>query len=271
MEIGIVTDEISRDPVTACELAQQWGLRHLELRRWYRSRPPEDMTDADIAELRGIAADNGLDFYSISPGLFKVCADDPRLAEHRGDLQKRSLDLAEGLGAGLVIAFAYIRGEGEGHQDWPPAMIDDFRALGEAAAGRGRRVALENEAICFGPTGQTMAKLVAEIDHPNVGINWDPGNQLVADGTPWDAGYEHVRDRMVHCHVKDYVLTDGEPKGVPPGEGEVGWAGQVKALGEDCYAGLLMLETHFTPRVAGSRDSLAALRGLLQAIGETAR
>ncbi len=269
MRVSILSDEISVDYVAACELAAEWGLKHFELRSWCNGRAPENMGDATMHDIRRAAEGFGIDFPSISPGLFKVSIDDEAaLARHRGDYQKRCYDLAEALGAGVVVVFPPIRRKGEGYDDWSLQVVDDFRAAAEAAQARGLTLAIENEPICYGGTGQSIAKFVAEVGHPAARVNWDPGNQLNAVPPPEDfrAGYAAVKPLMAHCHVKDYIVTETGATCVPPGEGNADWIGQLQALKNDNYQGLLVLETHFTPRIAGSRNCFRALCRLLESV-----
>ena len=269
MRVSILSDEISRDPLSACELAENWGLKHLEFRMYMKSRAPRDMSDAEMEQVAKAAADFGLDFPSISPGLFKVRMDDPIIEEHRGPFRERCFDLAEALGAGIVVVFPPIRAEGDEWSDWPQQVVDDMRETAEMAQQRGLTIALENEPVCYGGTGQTLAALLDEIAHPAIGGNWDPGNHCGATKEDFRAPYAALRDKMVHCHVKDSRWdAKGNRKVVPPGEGDVDWLGQLQALAADGYDGLLVLETHFQPKIAGSRSCFERICELLGEVGE---
>jgi len=275
MRVSILSDEISPDYTAACELAAEWGLKHFELRSWCHGRAPENMSDSAMQHIRQTADSFGIDFPSISPGLFKVSIDDEAaLMRHRGDFQKRSYDLAEVLGARIVVLFPPIRRKGEGYDDWSPQVVADFRNAAEAAQARGLTLAIENEPICYGGTGQSVARFAAVINHPAAKVNWDPGNQLNAVPPPEDfrAGYAAVKPYQAHCHVKDYLVTRNaegaiNSQCVPPGEGQCDWLGQLQALKDDNYQGLLVLETHFTPKIAGSRNCFRALCRLMETVG----
>ncbi len=241
MRLSIISDEISRDPSTAAEVACEWGLKHLELRSYYGTRAPRGMSEADMTAVAKAAGAFGLDVPSISPGLFKIRLDDPDIEDHRGALRVQCLDMAEMLGAKTMVVFPYLRMDRDEPEDrWPPEMVADFQETAELAAERGITVAVENEPICYAATGGSMARLLDEIDRPNCGANWDAAN----------------------------VDADGSRSTVPPGDGEVDWPGQIRALIADGYAGLVVVETHFTPRVAGSRACVAALRSILNEAGE---
>ncbi len=270
MRVSIISDEISRDPLTAAELAARWGLRHLELRSYYGTRAPRGMSDADITAVAKAASGFGLDVPSISPGLFKLTIDDPAIDDHRGDLGERCLQMAEMLGAGVMVIFPYIRSDrDEPDDEWPDALVEDFRRIADLAAARGITIAVENEPICYAATGPSLARLLNEIDRPNCGANWDPANHFVYRPEDFRAGYQALGERIVHVHVKDHAVdAEGGRRTVPAGEGEVDWPGQVRALLDDGYAGLMVVETHFAPRVGGSEASVAALRAILDEAGE---
>ena len=55
---------------------------------------------------------------------------------------------------------------------------------------------------------------------------WDPGNHAWLGTPPFPTGYEAVRGRIGHVHVKD--VADG-PTWVVAGEGVCDWPAQVKA------------------------------------------
>jgi sugar phosphate isomerase/epimerase len=254
--------------VAACELAADWGLKHLEFRLWMTTRAPDGMSDGDMARVRQVASDFGLDFPSVSPGLFKVKLDDPAYAAHKGDFQQRCYDLAEALGAGIVVLFPPICGAHDQWLNWPAHVVDDLREAAENAARRGLVLALENEPICYGGSGPALAQLIAAINHPNMKANWDPGNHCSATGEDFRPGYAALKPVHIHTHVKDYQA--GVSHALVPGEGGVDWIGQLRALQADGYDGLLVLETHFTPKIAGSRNCVHRLRELLAEIGEGA-
>lgn len=267
MRVSILSDEISVDPAAACELASEWGLKHLELRLWMNTRAPVGMSDADMERVRRVAADFGLDFPSISPGLFKVRLDSRQYPEHCGPFRERCFDLAEAVGASLVVLFPPLCESFDEWDRYPKQVVEDLQACAEAAAARGLTLALENEPSCYGGSGQSLARLLAAVDHSALRANWDPGNHTNATHEDFRPGYAALRPYHVHTHVKDYRVRAGG-SAVPPGEGDVDWLGQLQALQADRYSGLLVLETHFVPKIAGSRRCFERLRELLAAVGE---
>ena len=270
MRISIISDEISRDPVTAAELAAEWGIPNLELRMFYGTRAPKGMSEGDFSLVKKAASGFGLDVPSISPGLFKIRLEDPQIEEHRGELRVQCLEMAQALGATMMVIFPHMRPSEETPDDsWPDAVVEDLQQTADLAAERGITVALETEKPCYGASGQSMARLLDEINRPNCGANWDPLNHYNYNGESFRPGYEALGDRIVHVHVKDGTMADdGKRRVVPPGEGAVGWREQIDALIADGFGGLVVIETHFGPKVAASRACTEALLGMLADAGE---
>ncbi|MFW6097571.1 MAG: sugar phosphate isomerase/epimerase family protein, partial [Chloroflexota bacterium] len=118
------------------------------------------------------------------------------------------------------------------------------------------------EAGFWADTGARTAAIVQAVDHPALGINWDPGNAYEAGDRPFPNGYEAVRPYLRHVHFKDvYRLDDGSHHYAV--NGDIDWEGQISALRADGYGGYISVETHMEPKVAAARDTVARLRRLL--------
>ena len=243
-------------------------MKHLEFRLWMQHRAPNGMSDGDMANVGRVAADLVL---LISPRFHRgslVRFDDPAYAEHCGPFRERSYDLAEALGAKIVVLFPPLCASYDQWYDWLAHVVDDMREAAEAAGKRGLMLALENEPACYAGSGQSLAKLVAEINHPHLRANWDAGNHTNATGEDFRAGYAALKPWHVHTHVKHYVPE--RAMAIPPGEGGVDWPGQLRALGTTatraCSAGKHTLRRR-SPR---SRSCYQGLCRMLAAIGEEA-
>jgi sugar phosphate isomerase/epimerase len=136
----------------------------------------------------------------------------------------------------------------------------------------GLKLIIENEHACNIATGEETGWLLRSINTPAFGVIWDPGNEAMLDSRPFPEGYEHVRGRVYHVHVKDVNrnLQEAAPREhfVKVGSGCIDYVGQFRALAEDGYAGMLSLETHYIHPAGGrewaTRESCAGLRKLLQ-------
>ena len=101
-------------------------------------------------------------------------------------------------------------------------MIDRLRAVADAFADRGVSVGLE--------TGQesadTLLGVLAQLDRPTVGVNFDPANMILYGMGDPVAALHRLAPHVLQVHVKDALPaeTAGEwGQEVPVGEGGVDW------------------------------------------------
>ena len=82
-------------------------------------------------------------------------------------------------------------------------LVDRLRAIADIFAARGVRVAFE--------TGQeradTLVEALADIAHPNVGVNFDPANMILYGMGDPVAAIRTLAAHVVQVHVKDAVPT----------------------------------------------------------------
>ncbi len=290
MKISIVTDEISADPETAIELGTEWGIHDFELRGFFTDRAPR-LSPYQKQHLRDVLQEHGAHVIALSPGLFKwACPPEqpPRLPlgwmeqgayegwaattsmvnTHLNELLPESLDYANELGARLVVMFGFDRA---GCPPGPPPdeVLSILWKAAERAQAAGIQLVMENEDGFWPDTGARTAAIVRSVGQPALAVNWDPGNAFSAGDEPFPQGYQHVRGLVRHVHFKDAKRA---PDGIVDQviEGDIDWAGQLRALAADGYAGFVSVETHMRPKVQSARLSLNRLRALIQA-AETER
>jgi len=285
LKISIVTDEISADPETAIEMGTKWGLQDFELRGYYFDRAPHFSAYQKL-RLREVLERYQAKVIAISPGLFKFPfpakhpAEFPlawldqayydgwsfakkQLDQHLNELLPASLDYANELGAQTVLSFAFSRG---GLKPGPPPdeLLDSLLTAAERTRSAGLQLAIENEAGFWADTGERTAQLIRLVNHPCLGVNWDPGNAFFEGDTPYPDGYKHVQGLVRHVHFKDAVMNAlGEPEFTH--DGDINWAGQLRALESDGYAGFISIETHLRPKVAAAKAALDRLNHLIDA------
>src|SRR3712207_6988485 len=69
---------------------------------------------------------------------------------------------------------------------------------------------------------------------------------------PFPDGYDHIRGRIAHVHLKD---VDEKGNWVKVGTGVIDYPGQLHALAEDGYASVLSLETHYEDSDGGPEEA----------------
>jgi sugar phosphate isomerase/epimerase len=283
VKISIVTDEISADPETAIELGVEWGVRDFELRGYGTDRAPV-LNPYQKSRIRELMAEFNVQIVAISPGLFKcpypigprerfpLRTFDEALYQqwrrprdvvkyHQEELLPLSIEYAKEIGARRIIAFGFER-LSLGGSTIPDEILLTFRQAAEQVADAGLELVIEVEAGFWIDTGQNAATIVQEVAHPALGINWDPGNALVAGDIPYPDGYEAVRQFVKHVHFKDVAFSpDGSYRYAV--NGDIDWAGQINALVADNYGGYISVETHMEPKVRCARALTERLQRLL--------
>jgi len=285
MKISIVTDEISADLETAIELGVEWGIQEFELRTFNTERVPL-FTDFQKQRIKELIDEYNVQFIAISPGLFKcpypankrgtfaLQAFDQSLygqwknardlvSYHLEELLPASIDYAKEIGVKQIVAFGFHRG-GISPGMPPDEMLDIFRRAADITQKAGLELTIEVEADFWVDTGSRSAAILKAVDHPGLGINWDPGNAFVAGDTPYPDGYEAVRDYVRHVHFKDVTRSaDGTYSHVV--DGQIDWDGQIRRLIADSYQGYISVETHMRPKIRSARAVLQRLRNLIDA------
>lgn len=275
--LGILTDEVSDGFDDALDWVAGRKLAHVEV-RVVDGTNAVNLTDDQVRDVRQRVEARGLFISAVASPLFK-CALDPARAVASGDRfgqqeegveahfakLDRAIAIAKLLGTRRIRIFSFWR-----EQDPARYRDDVVRHLKRAAAAAEQAdvlLLIENEPSCNGGFADEVADLVRGVDSPAVRALWDPGNEAYAGREAFPAGYGHVKDVVAHVHLKDaYIRSDGTPRCVPLGSGDVPLVPQLRALAADGYDGLFTIETHFTPaggtRKAGSRMTLDALQTL---------
>lgn len=284
MKISIVTDEISADPETAIELGVEWGIHDFELRGFYTDRVP-NLSAYQVERLGDILATYEARIVAISPGLFKIPYPFGRREEaslawldhglfqrwrslkdevkyHHDELLPASLEFAKSLGVKLILTFGFHRGAR------PPGLAPDevleiLYSAAEQAAEAGIQLAVEVEDEFWADTGRRTAAMMAAINHPALGVNWDPGNAFMAGDMPYPDGYQALKSWVRHVHFKDAEI-DQQGQRHYTLHGQIDWTGQIQALAHDSYEGYISVETHLRPKVKIAREELVMLRQLIE-------
>ncbi|MCS7119921.1 MAG: sugar phosphate isomerase/epimerase family protein [Nitrososphaerota archaeon] len=269
MKVSIITDEISSDPETAIELASDWGIRHFEIRGLLGKRVP-DVEPQLIDRLKSIISRYGAEVVAISPGIFKCDIEDQETIKR--DLEERlprSIDLAKELKAGFIIVFGF-HCKDPNNNGYIERAVSALRKASDYAASMGIHLALENEPQYLADTGERTARLLKLVEKDNLHINWDPCNAYVSGEDP-SMGIEHVKETIMHVHLKDAVIDrrTGKKVYVPLGEGEVNILRQLEKLKMHDYGGFVSIETHISPnKVKNSQKCWNNLKNLLAKIDE---
>ena len=277
MRLCIVTDEVSQDLAHALDVCEDEGVSTVELRAVDEANIVSHDDDS-LQNIKAMIAGRGFRVGGIASPFLKchIHGDGgPRGATHfaasasRGEqwgILERSFEVAHLLGAPLVRAFSFWRVPHP--EDVREEVAEVIEEAAERTGAAGLTLGIENEHACNLATGAETRWVLDRVPSPALGVIWDPGNEAVMDSVPFPGGYEQVRDRVVHVHLKD---ADENGDWTKMGTGIIDYSGQFRALAEDGYAGLLSLETHYEAPNGGAekatRESLAAIREFCEEAG----
>ena len=294
---GACTDEVHDDLATALGAIRDMGMRSAELLA-FGGKAVVDMDDQELDHARGLLEEHGMRATAIASLFLKTVqlgqvergrvAHDPAFKK---DLEVLDAEIraARALGAPIVRTYGFRRDDMVGLGNPSPRLprggplpdevlekiAEGLRIAAQRAADAGLILGLENVRSCWANSGHNTGKILRATDHPALQAIWDPGNDFVSGGQPYPEGYEAVRGRICHVHVKDARVVDhatGLIAWEAVGRGEVDYVEQFAALRRDGYRGPLSLETHWHPKGPNGappdriRDSQISFEGIKQAL-----
>jgi L-ribulose-5-phosphate 3-epimerase len=116
--------------------------------------------------------------------------------------------------------------------------------LADEAAADGITICLETHGGLLA-TGAISADLVRQINKPNVGINYDPGNVIFYGNTRPETDVASAVQYINHMHVKDQIGGAGVWNFPPVGTGEVDYNAIFSALNAAGFNGPCSIEIEF--------------------------
>ncbi len=129
--------------------------------------------------------------------------------------EKLWIDMAHALGAGYCRVLSGQRRPGLGREEGIRLAADCIRACLPHAAERGVTLIIENhykddfwEYPEFAQHMDVFCELVAAIDHPNFGVNFDPSNTILAGEDPLEL-LRRIVTHVVTMHASDRFLAVG--------------------------------------------------------------
>jgi sugar phosphate isomerase/epimerase len=281
--IAVINDEISQDFDHACDVAaNQFGMSWIELRAMWKKNIA-NLDANEITESLRILKKYELRVTDIASPLYKTDwpgAAQSRYREHdqfganfsysqQDALLDHCIELANKFSTARIRCFDFWRLEDQApHRQ---AINEVLQKAADKVGKAGLVLILENEYACNTATGAEAAKTLAGVPSSHFMLNWDPGNAAMAGGTPYPDGYKLLpKNRIGHCHCKDYTKTEKGGAWAAMGKGTVDWTGQFAALKRDGYHYAVSLETHWrgagTPEASSIR-SWAGMKDELEKAG----
>jgi sugar phosphate isomerase/epimerase len=276
IKLGITTDEIDDDVLTAVRFLKQYGLAWAEIRNiWgkYNTELPIEK----VREAKSILDEHGVRVSIEGTGFFKIDlpAESPegqRKLDAQWKLLEASMERAKLFGTTKIRVFTFMLGRNP--EPLTPKTYGRIHELLREAARRakGFQLAVENIGGGYVATGEQAGELLKNVKEDNVGITWDPNNAGESGERSFPDGYRHMDPaRIFHVHLRDYKHQDGKVVWAAVGTGEFDNLGQIRAMRKDGYQGTFTLETHWRdPQGRGktysTETSLKALLKVIEAV-----
>ena len=271
-KLGVVTDEISTDLEEAIEIAKSWELKYIELHNVWE----KNICDTDAATLSKairIVKESGLTVTNIDSLTLRCKLDDDEAYSQHIEHLMRSIEIAPLFDTDVVRLFGFSKEEMT-EEKWE-RVFEKMELPIKIAEREGVTLGVENVSSGNIGTSDDLVRLFNRFDSRNLKLIWDPGNAYAAgEEAPFPGGYEKVKEKIIHIHVKDAIFDEqGKRIWKPIGQGVVDYKGQMEALYKDGYRGVIALETHCTSasgsKIEGTKESLDGLMKIIQEIQDT--
>jgi L-ribulose-5-phosphate 3-epimerase len=273
IQLGITTDEIDDDVLTAAKFLQDHGLHWAEVRNIWGKYNTEQPVEK-VREANQILDQHGVKVSIEGTGFFKIPLP-PEGPEGQAILDKqwalldRSLERAKVFGTDKLRIFTFMLSTGEQPSEKSYARIDEL--IREAARrAKGFRLAVENIGGGHVWSGAQAGAFLKRVKESNVGLTWDPNNAAESGEQSFPDGYRHIDPaRIFHVHLRDYKHENGKVVWTAVGAGEFDNLAQIRALRKDGYKGSFTLETHWRDpkgKTYSTETSLAALLKVIEKV-----
>lgn len=273
MIISACSDEISNDLALALDVLDREQIRHVDLRGVWGQNVIE-LDDEQAALAQRLIHKRGLRVTALSTPIGKTPITAPFAPEEAR--LRRALELARLFGAPHLRIFSFRASEDEARQHHAEALRR-LRWMCELAEEYGVALAHENEegGLCAWRPAECLA-LHQELPAQFQAL-FEPCSFAVMGYDPFAEALPLLRPHIAYVHVRD--TKRGTTHYCAAGEGDSRWPDILADLRQSGFAGYLTLEPHLGwgdahttdgMRVAYFRHAVAALRGLLANLAESA-
>ncbi len=173
------------------------------------------LTRAEITKIRHLEDEYGLNVTSIGSPLGKVKLVDkadgtkntyvPFKKYLAGDV-KHACELAHTFETKLIRGFSFYPPRGADPNAHLPQVVDQLGQIAEACHRSDLTYGLEIEANLVGQTGQIMAEIYRQVNHPALLLIFDAGNIISQGYSPAEVfqQYQAMKPGIGWIHIKDY-------------------------------------------------------------------
>jgi len=211
------------------------GVEVRGIRRTFDLSDAPEFSHENVRKTRKLFEDAGVPVVSIDASS-SFCSPDEEAQRAAFSEAVRHIAIAGEMGAPQVRVFGGDIPEGEPREKWARILADNLKRLGEKAAEKRVRVAVEtHDDWC---RADQLMPVIEAVNMENVRPLWDIAHPF-SHGETIEESLERFRGAVVHCHVKDHTADHTH---VLLGEGIVPIADAVAALKREGFDGYISLE-----------------------------
>src|SRR5262249_416478 len=178
------------------------------------------LSRAEITKIRHLEDEYGLNVTSIGSPLGKVKLVDKAdgtdnayvpFKKYLAGEVKKACELAHAFETKLVPGFSFYQPRGEDPEKYLPQAVDQLGQIAEACHRSDLTYGLEIEANLVGQTGQIMAEIYRQVNHPALVLIFDAGNILSQGYAPAEVFQQYLamKPGIGWIHIKDYRFRKG--------------------------------------------------------------
>jgi sugar phosphate isomerase/epimerase len=178
------------------------------------------LTVAEIQKIRHLEDEYGLNVSSIGSPIGKVKLRDVNdgtknvyvpFKQYLGREVKKACQLAHAFEAKLIRGFSFYPPRGADPLEFVPQAVDQLGQIAEAFPRADLTFGLEVEANLVGCTGQILAEIHSQVNHPAMVLIFDGANILCQGFSPAELceQYLAMKPGLGWMHIKDYRAPAG--------------------------------------------------------------
>ena len=210
-------------------------------------------SSADVIEIKNIINSLNIKVSNLVPYTKNFNSNDKLERLKSIDEFKSFIDKADILNCNNVRIWSGIDPNGteynEGSYEF---LVESLAIIGNYLEGTSIKANVENHPYTEATSAAKTVKLVENINSPNIGILYDPGNLIYLGDTNYKEAFELQKKFINHVHLKDLTINKkSAPKNVYPvnsttpcmfGEGIIPWEQIIKYLQNINYNKYISIE-----------------------------
>jgi sugar phosphate isomerase/epimerase len=248
------------------------GFRATEIVSWNLDVINDYFTPANLTDLKSILDGEGLELSQFCTHPRGLSSADAGIRAANIEHWKRASEIGRTLGTGIINMVSHHPfGMTDGNEvprirtrpvqqlftlqtpegmDWQQNYedyVDAVRLCAIACSDAGLEMTIEPHPFRYVANNASALRLIEKVDHPALGINFDPSHTFPCGEFPNVSIYQ-LAGHVKHCHASD---NDGTTNvHWRPGKGKIDWVAMFRALKDTGYDGVVSIELEDVPGVA---------------------